>query len=216
MHEDVETYVVETSTGSVTSTAEHPFWVDGRGWTPVRELQPGDKLVDAEGVRVELLAVGATGETATVHNFNVEHLHSYHVQAGNHWIVVHNTCETFVNRMPKTLASELAAAERAGVSAIEPGSAAFDSVISDGPVKWAVLHNGRLVVIPKFAGGDELSHAVLSGGAPVRAAGEADIAGTSPNYFGLEITNHSGHFQPSAASLQVGRDAFSRAGIELA
>lgn len=61
-HHDVETYVVETSTGTVTSTAEHPFWVDGRGWTPVRDLQPGDKL------------------------------HNYHVQTGDHWVRVHNDC----------------------------------------------------------------------------------------------------------------------------
>ena len=94
VHEDVETYVVETSSGSVTSTAEHPFWVDGRGWTPVRELQPGDKLVDADGMRVKLLAVGATGETATVHNLNVDGLHNYHVQTGDHWVLVHNDCQT--------------------------------------------------------------------------------------------------------------------------
>ncbi|WP_375504875.1 colicin D domain-containing protein, partial [uncultured Jatrophihabitans sp.] len=94
VHEDVETYVVETSTGSVTSTAEHPFWVDGRGWTPVRELQPGDKLVDAEDVRIELVSVTPTGGTATVYNLNVEHLHNYHVSTGQHWVLVHNECRT--------------------------------------------------------------------------------------------------------------------------
>ena len=94
VHEDVETYAVETSTGTVTSTAEHPFWVEGRGWTPVRELQPGDKLVDADGVRVELVAVTPTGETATVHNLNVEGLHSYHVGAGDSWVLVHNNCSS--------------------------------------------------------------------------------------------------------------------------
>ncbi|WP_375504210.1 polymorphic toxin-type HINT domain-containing protein, partial [uncultured Jatrophihabitans sp.] len=94
VHDDVETWLVETSTGRVTSTAEHPFWVDGRGWTPVRELQPGDKLVDAEGVRVEIVAVTPTGESARVHNFHVAHLHDYHVRAGDGWVLVHNTCAT--------------------------------------------------------------------------------------------------------------------------
>ncbi len=92
MHDDVETWLVETSTGTVTSTAEHPFWVDGRGWTPVRKLLPGDKLVDADGVRVELVAVTPTGETATVHNFHVAHLHNYHVRIGYQSVLVHNTC----------------------------------------------------------------------------------------------------------------------------
>ena len=92
VHEDVETWQVETSSGTVTSTAEHPFWVEGRGWTPVRELEPGDKLVDAEGVRVELVSVTSTGQTARVHNLNVEDLHSYYVQAGERSLLVHNTC----------------------------------------------------------------------------------------------------------------------------
>ena len=43
VHDDVDTYLVDASTGTVTSTAEHPFWVDGRGWTPVRDLQPGER-----------------------------------------------------------------------------------------------------------------------------------------------------------------------------
>ena len=89
---DVATYAVETSGGTVVSTAEHPFWVDGKGWVPVRALLPGDKLVDADGVRVELASVTATGETATVHNFHVEGLHSYHVRAGDGWVRVHNDC----------------------------------------------------------------------------------------------------------------------------
>jgi hypothetical protein len=93
VHEDVETWEVETSSGTATSTAEHPFWVDGRGWTPVRELQPGDKLVDAEGVRVELVTVTSTGETETVHNFHVADLHSYHVRTGDTWVRVHNQCK---------------------------------------------------------------------------------------------------------------------------
>ena len=91
---DVETYAVETSTGTVVSTAEHPFWVDGRGWVPVRDLAPGDKLVDADGVRVELVSVTATGQTATVYNIHVEGLHTYHVRAGDDWIRVHNSCTT--------------------------------------------------------------------------------------------------------------------------
>ncbi len=214
VHHDVDTYEVETSTGTVTSTAEHPFWVDGKGWTPVRELQPGDKLVDAEGVRVELVSVTTTGATATVHNFHVADLNNYHVRTGDSYVLVHNSCIEFENRMPERLARELATAERLGVPVTTPGTPAFDSAISAGTVKWAVLREGTLVVQPKDFGGQEIAHSVLSRGAPVRAAGEADIAGTSPNYFGLEINNHSGHFQPSDESLEVGRDAFRRAGIE--
>jgi hypothetical protein len=102
---------------------------------------------------------------------------------------------------------------RLGVRPINPGSAGFDDVVNAGTVKWAVLEDGRLVVIPKNVAGEEMKHSVLSGGRPVRAAGEADIAGGNGGYYGLDINNLSGHFRPSDASLQIGIDAFRSFGI---
>ena len=123
--------------------------------------------------------------------------------------------EEFGNQMPGTLDAELRLAERLGVRVAKPGAQAFDAAISGGTVKWAVLQNGDVVVLPKFVKGKEISHSVLSGGSPVRAAGEADIAGSSSSgYFGLDINNHSGHFRPSSGSLDVGKKAFERAGIK--
>jgi hypothetical protein len=61
---------------------------------PVRELQSGDRLVDPKGSEVDVVSVAATGETATVYNFNVDELHSYHVEAGEMWVRVHNECTT--------------------------------------------------------------------------------------------------------------------------
>jgi RHS repeat-associated protein len=116
----------------------------------------------------------------------------------------------FPNRMGGSLSSELALAERLGVEVSVPGTPAFDEAINAGTVKWAVLGDGSLAVMPKFVAGQEISHSVLSGGAPVLAAGEADIAGSAADgYFGLGINRHSGHFQPSADSLQTGVDKFS-------
>ncbi|WP_152363791.1 polymorphic toxin-type HINT domain-containing protein [Microlunatus speluncae] len=92
VHENTPTYDVITNTGTVTSTEEHPFYVPGKGWVPVRDLQPGDTLVDAKGSEVEVARVRPTGETATVYNFHVEGLHTYHVQAGVAWLLVHNRC----------------------------------------------------------------------------------------------------------------------------
>jgi RHS repeat-associated protein len=120
----------------------------------------------------------------------------------------------FPNRMGGSLSSELALAERLGVEVSVPGTPAFDEAINAGTVKWAVLDDGSLAVMPKFVAGQEISHSVLSGGAPVLAAGEADIAGSAADgYFGLGINRHSGHFQPSADSLQTGVDKFSEKGI---
>lgn len=133
-------------------------------------------------------------------------------------MLVHNSgpgCGVFPNSMPRTLERELAQADGLGVTPSSAGSAGFDSAVSSGTVKWAVREDGSLVVIPKFVNGQEISHSVLTRGAPVRAAGEADIAGSSGDgFFGLDINNHSGHFLPSSESLQVGRAAFAAVGVQ--
>ncbi|CCH32909.1 hypothetical protein ABZ816_31450 [Actinosynnema sp. NPDC047251] len=118
-------------------------------------------------------------------------------------------------KMPEGLAEELAKADRLGVKPVAPGTAEFDVVIDNVVVKWAVREDGSLVVVPKnIDGAGEISHSVLTRGAPVRAAGEASIGGNAQiGYFGLKITNHSGHFWPSLESLQIGLDAFAAAGV---
>lgn len=119
------------------------------------------------------------------------------------------------NQMKGTLQEELARADKLGVKPAQPGTPEFDAAVQSGTVKWAVLEDGTLVVVPKYVNGVEISHAVLSRGADVAAAGEAEIAGSSSSgYYGLDINFHSGHFQPSAASLQIGKNAFSMFGIE--
>ncbi|WP_325052773.1 DUF6531 domain-containing protein [Streptomyces triticirhizae] len=144
--------------------------------------------------------------------------------APNHYAYVHNplvsvdplglSAHVFDNKMANNLDNELRVADNLGVTPVRPGTQAFDDVIGGGQVKWAVLENGDLVVVPKFVQGTEIAHPVLSRGNPVQAAGEANIAGDMElGYFGLDISNHSGHFQPDADSLQVGLDAFSNAGI---
>ncbi|MER6612810.1 putative T7SS-secreted protein [Streptomyces xantholiticus] len=121
----------------------------------------------------------------------------------------------FHNRMPGELAGELADAERLGVKPMRVGDEGFDDVINSGTVKWAVTEEGELVFIPKHVQGTELKHPVLTNGAPVRAAGEAEIAGSGGNYFGMDINNQSGHYWPSQESLDIGKEAFDRAGIPI-
>ena len=93
IHEDVETWTVETSAGTVTSTAEHPFYVIGKGWTPVRELTAGDQLVDESDGAVHVVTAVPTGDTADVYNFHVQGLNNYHVQTHQfEWLRVRNMC----------------------------------------------------------------------------------------------------------------------------
>jgi hypothetical protein len=115
------------------------------------------------------------------------------------------------------LQSELARADSLGYEPAPANSPDFHEAIqqSQGIIKWAVLPNNQLVIIPKLTGrGEELYHTVLTRGGPVRAAGEADIDVVNGTYLGRHIDNHSGHYRPGKETLEIGRKAFSeQAGI---
>lgn len=95
---------------TIGTTSEHPFFVRGKGWTPAKELQPGDE--------VRLLTPGwqcvdanvDTGRSETVYNLEIEGDHTYFVgDLTWGWQVwAHNTaCDT--NKMGRI--GELLAAE---------------------------------------------------------------------------------------------------------
>ncbi|MGL6095606.1 MAG: polymorphic toxin-type HINT domain-containing protein, partial [Fimbriiglobus sp.] len=85
-----------TAGGQVIGTTEnHPFWVDGKGWTPTRELSVGDVLVGSDGRRTVVERVVETGRVAAVYGLSVEDDHTYFVgcDAWGFDVWVHNTCE---------------------------------------------------------------------------------------------------------------------------
>ncbi|MBB1499921.1 type IV secretion protein Rhs [Propioniciclava sp. MC1683] len=91
VHEDVDTLVVTTEQGWVTTTANHPFYVEGRGYTPAGELHEGDQLRTPVGDVVVVASIQATGRRQTVYNLEVEGLHNYHVATDSDtWVLVHN------------------------------------------------------------------------------------------------------------------------------
>jgi hypothetical protein len=91
--------------------------------------------------------------------------------------------------------------------------------VNQGTVKFVVTEGGELLIIPHTVNGVEISHAVLSEGKPVLAAGQADIVGTKGDFIGIAITSHSGHYlngatlEESAQSLQIAKEAFEKLDI---
>ena len=103
VHHDVPTLEITTTAGTITTTSTHPFYVQGRGWTPAADLRRGDRLktpdnttspdttddtarttgADAgptgDGEAVAVLTIQPTGRTTTVHNLTVRNTHNYHV-----------------------------------------------------------------------------------------------------------------------------------------
>ena len=51
----------------IRTTAEHPFWVDGRGWVAAKDMQAGDQLVSHDGQSVAVEQIVDTGESETVY-----------------------------------------------------------------------------------------------------------------------------------------------------
>src|SRR5450830_82707 len=127
--------------------------------------------------------------------------------------------DVFENLKQNDLKLELSEAKKLGVSPTKVTDPSFAAIANEGPIKWAVLEGGDLVVIPKFVDGVELKHTVLSGDKPVLAAGEAlidvfDNGKGGVRNFGSEINRKSGHFQPSLETLNIGVKGFGDIGID--
>ena len=98
---DVWTVAVAMPDGAVEvlrTTADHPFWRDGRaaGWVAVQDLARGDVLRTPEGPATVALVV-QTGEQEVVYNFRVAEAHSYLVGEGGVW--VHNADSTYAEAL---------------------------------------------------------------------------------------------------------------------
>ena len=85
--------VVET----IQATPEHPFYVQGKGFTPAGRLAIGNSIVTRAGpaLRVKELGREARPDGVTVYNLTVEDDHTYFVGRVNGGMWVHNICRPF-------------------------------------------------------------------------------------------------------------------------
>ena len=70
----------------VLATEEHPFWVEGKGWTSVRDLQPGDELLTWGGDQATVTSVRLDVYRESVYNLEVEDFHTYFVAPAGLWV----------------------------------------------------------------------------------------------------------------------------------
>jgi hypothetical protein len=74
------TLVIEVAGGTrVETTPEHPFYVEGTGWTPAGRLAIGNAIVTRAGPSLKIVRIETKEKPATVYNFEVEGTHSYFV-----------------------------------------------------------------------------------------------------------------------------------------
>ena len=78
----------------IRTTAEHPFYVDGRGWVTCNELRLGDRLLTEDGTTQVVNDLLDSGEWETVYNLRIADFHTYFV-GGEDWgfgVWAHNKC----------------------------------------------------------------------------------------------------------------------------
>lgn len=97
---DIDTDADPTN-GSLVATAEHPFWVIGRGWTPAQRIRVGDRLLNPSGADHVVRRVIDLGEVEnqSVFNLNVGNVHTFVVNDGTADEVVHNANDCPVVRV---------------------------------------------------------------------------------------------------------------------
>jgi hypothetical protein len=130
-------------------TGEHPFWVQGKGWTPVRELTPGDEFLTEDGRPVTVTRVEIDRTKAEVFNLEVEDFNTYFVDVG---IWVHN-CN---NRLKGAVVGQLFVKQ---VEYLKPEWSPFFK--NGGGVAGSGLPKGEEVIPVRFHGIGELPPMLL-------------------------------------------------------
>ena len=94
----------------IETTEDHPFWVEGQGWTSAKLLQPGDvvRLKDGSTQCVDDIEIVELpeGEYVAVYNFEVADFHTYFVS--DYDVLVHNDCKDIEEVWPKEKSYERA------------------------------------------------------------------------------------------------------------
>ena len=88
-HETDEIYKIHVGGQTIESTFNHPFYVKDKGWTFVKDLKPGDLLVQSDGNTLKIESIELEYKQVTVYNMTVDEFHTYFVSDLGIW--VHNT-----------------------------------------------------------------------------------------------------------------------------
>ena len=134
---------------SIETTAEHPFYIQGKGWNAANTLKVGDALQLYNGTVVVVKTVDTSVRVERVYNLTVANTHNYFV--GSDGVLVHNcknprtpigrkgqNLEGFDPKNPQNLPGK--------IGNIEYSGHAFDNMQSQGIMPSAVenaIKNGK-------------------------------------------------------------------------
>jgi RHS repeat-associated protein len=95
---DITVASAKGSSGTLTATAGHPFWIDDDGradtsgghWVDAADLRAGQWLESSDGHLVQVAGIRARNQHTSVYNLTVDGLHTYYVLVGDTPVLVHN------------------------------------------------------------------------------------------------------------------------------
>ena len=89
---DITVVGTDGKSETIRVTDEHPFYVEGQGWTGADSLTPGEKLEEPDGSAATIMGNVDEPEAAgvDVYNFEVANDHTYFVADGGDGVWVHN------------------------------------------------------------------------------------------------------------------------------
>src|SRR5690606_37821264 len=98
---------LQTSTGEIDTTSNHPFYVIGKGWVAAGDIEIGDEIYTLAGSTTTVLGLEyeSFDEAIIVYNLEVEDFNSYFV--GPPGVLVHNYKRTEGDSDTQSLWSKL-------------------------------------------------------------------------------------------------------------
>ena len=82
---------------TITTSDEHPFWVEGKGWVDSKNLIVGDRLKTSKGEVLKIDAIDIEQSHAVVYNFTVADYHTYFVSNLGVWVHNRKKCDEVIN-----------------------------------------------------------------------------------------------------------------------
>jgi len=87
-----ETYNITVNGEVITTTDEHPFWIEGKGWVKAKDLQVREYLQTSEDEKLMIEKIEVKKEHRTVYNFRVKNYHTYYVSNLHIWTHNQDSC----------------------------------------------------------------------------------------------------------------------------
>ncbi|WP_164928463.1 polymorphic toxin-type HINT domain-containing protein [Gloeobacter violaceus] len=118
---------------TLTVTGEHPFFLQGQGWTAADKLQAGDRVQAVDGRWLRVVGLAAQEQRQRTYNLEIEGEHTFFVGHNQAW--VHNEC---ISLYRAVLDKELQDIKSSGVFRNPYGiEIKYFSVTAEGAARYA-------------------------------------------------------------------------------